>query len=233
MLIAIPYFGDLARFRPLLAGWFDAYDAAGMARERVILLTDLPEAKIDGEARAHRCGVASVNISGFVDVIRPRQPFDVKGALVCAFLLGYEYPVLVLDADACLARDPTDTLAPYRKRIMAMPGDAGAIVHDRRPRLDPPFEHIMKLCAGVMWFGAVPGRGRLVAAYRKAWTELQPILPWRPALPHLLEQYAWSLALRRQGGAILPATMNWSPRFLGPSEFAVVNHDYGLAKWSS
>ena len=68
---------------------------------------------------------------------------------------------------------------------------------------------------------------------RRAFEELRalPRLPWRPALPHLLEQYSWSLASSRRGGRVLPVTFNWAPHFLGESPSAVVNHYFGLGKW--
>jgi hypothetical protein len=107
-------------------------------------------------------------------------------------------------------------------------------MHDRAPELSPPYGSVRKVCAGVQWFGGVAGRSRLVAGYRRAFEELRalPALPWSPALPHLLEQYAWSLASSRRGGRVLPVTMNWAPHFLGENPFAVVNHWFGFRKWA-
>jgi hypothetical protein len=237
VITLVPYFGDLAKWRPMLAKWFEAYRAAGLdpsdsGPDPVVLLSDVD---VTEAAAVHRCGVCQVSLDGFRDLIRPGHPFDVKGALVSAFLVGWHYPVLVLDIDATLNLNPAATLAPFKDAVIAMPLDHGALMHDRAPNLLSPYNSVKKLCAGVMWFGYSPNRGRLVAGYRRAWEELAalPAFPWSPPLPHLLEQYAWSLALHRRGGSILPVTMNWAPHFLGDNPFAVINHGFGFKKWSN
>lgn len=225
MIVLVPFFGDRARVRPLLDRWIAA-KAKNAPNVTWFALTDEP---LD-----YGTPFALVSIDGFRDLIRPGQPFDVKGALVCAALLRFPESILVLDADAFLAQDPTAALASFEHCPIAMPLDHGAIMHGRAPDLDPPYGSVRKVCAGVQWFGAVPGRSRLVAGYRRAWEELRalPRLPWRPALPHLLEQYAWSLAMNRRGGRVLPAVFNWAPHFVGESPHAVVNHWFGFQKWS-
>jgi len=230
-LIVVPYFGDLARFRPLLDQWFDSYREAGLrnAGERVVLLSDV---NVEEAARAYDCGACTVDASGFADLIRPGQPFDRKGAIVCSWLLEFPYTSLVLDADAFLVRDPEPTLEPFRDCPIAMPVDDGALIHLRTPTLEEPFAGIRKLCAGVMFFGG-GDRSRLVAGYRRAFEEIValPKVPWSPPLGHLVEQYAWSVCARRRGGKILPSSMNWAPSHLGENPFAVVNHHYGFPKW--
>ncbi len=223
MLILVPWFGNVGRFEAMADAWVARYVESGtVAPWRYLTDVDLP-------ARTGAM-IDRYDLAGFSEVIRPGQPFDVKGALVCAALLAHDEPLLVLDLDAQLLRDPAPDLAPFMGRVIAMPVDAGAITHDRSPRLNPPYGTVLKLCAGVMFFGA-GDRGRLVAAYRKAWTELRPTLPWSPPLPHLLEQHAWSLAARRRGGDVLSQAFNWSPDHLGANALATVEHRYGLRKW--
>lgn len=234
MIILVPYFGELERFRPLLDRWFDAYRTAGVPGkldETVVLLSDLD---LTAVATEKGCGACQVDISGFKDLCRPGQPFDVKGALVCAYLLGWEYPTLVLDLDALLERDPTPTLSSFRSCPIAMPIDDGALTHDREATLSAPFQGVKKLCAGVIWFPHSEQRSRLVAGYRRAFEELValPRLPWSPPLQHLVEQHAWSIVAARRGGGVLPRSMNWAPHFLGENPSAIVNHHYGWAKWS-
>lgn len=225
MIILVPFFGDTRRFRPLLDKWIEAKRTAA---------PDIAWFALGENPEAYDLPTARVSIDGFRDLIRPGQPFDVKGALVCAAILRFPEAILVLDADAFLAQDPTKWLMPFRDCPIAMPSDHGALMHDRAAELDSPYCGVRKVCAGVQWFGAVPGRSRLVAGYRRAFEELRglPRLPWRPALPHLLEQYAWALAMNRRGGRVLPSVMNWAPHFLGESSHAVVNHWFGREKWA-
>lgn len=236
MLILVPFYGETEKFRPLLDRWFAAARAA-MPNARpqydFVLLTD-SEASVIDAARTHGCGIAEFKLAGFADLMRPGQPFDVKGALVCSFLLAHTYSVLVLDADAFLAKDPTEALAPFAAAPVAMPPDHGALLYGRRPKMDEPYTDVRKLCAGVQWFGSAPGRSRLVAGYRRAYEEimaLAPRVPWTPQLPHLVEQYAWSICSHRRGGQVLPATMNWHAEHLGEWPGVIVNHHYGHPKW--
>lgn len=224
MIILVPYFGDTQRFRPLLDRWIAAYKASGCR---------VPWFALNEEPEAYELPSMRVNISGFRDLCRPGQPFDVKGALVCAALLQVTEPVLVLDADAFLAKDPMPALEPFRAAPVAMPLDHGALIFHRQAKLTAPF-HCQKLCAGVQFFGEGADRSRLVAGYRRAFEEIMalPRLPWEPQLAHLVEQYAWSVCASRRGGLVLPAAMNWAPVHLGENPDVVVNHHYGHPKWS-
>lgn len=94
MIVLVPFFGDRAKHRPLLDRWI----AAKKANASCVVwyaLSDEPE--------TFDLPCARVDIGGFRDLIRPGQPFDVKGALVCAALLRFSDSILVLDADAFLA----------------------------------------------------------------------------------------------------------------------------------
>jgi hypothetical protein len=237
-MILIPFFGDTEKFRPLLDRWFACAKLAmpdARPRESFVLLTDNVDAGVKNAALAHDCGVADFNLDGWADLCRPGHPFDVKGALVCSFLLAHGYRMLVLDADAFLARDPFPTLngPAFENAPIAMPLDHGAVIYWRAKHLTAPYAGVLKRCAGVQWFGASDGRSRLAAGYRRAHQELlaMPRLPWEPQLPHLVEQYAWSICAHRKGGVTLPATMNWHEDHLGKSADAIVNHHYGHPKW--
>lgn len=225
MIILVPFFGDRARFRPLLDRWVEAYKASG---------TKAPWYALSEDPESYDLPSARVSLDGFRDLLRPGQPFDVKGALVCAALLRFPEPLLVLDADAFLERDPEPTLASFSGCSIAMPIDDGALTHDRAPTLSSPFPGVKKLCAGVVYFGACGTRGRFVAGYRRAFEELValPSFPWSPPLAHLVEQHAWSIVAARRGGKVLPRSMNWAPHLLGENPMAVVNHHYGFRKWA-
>lgn len=230
LLILAPYFGDKTRFRPLLDRWRAAFAKSGCRRPVVLLTDELLHDLAEGF-------VSFVpELSGYSDLIRPGQPFDVKGAMVCAAALQFDKDLLVLDLDAELERDPEPTLEPFRSSPIALPLDHGAILWGREAKLEPPYGKISKLCAGVMFFGR-GDRSRLVAGYRRAWLEIKAHaeevgkFPWSPGHPNLLEQYAWALCAHRRGGKVLPATMNWAPHFVGENEFAVVNHRCGHQKW--
>lgn len=225
MIVLVPFFGDRKRVRPLLDKWIEA---------KARVAPNLTWFALTDEPLDYSTPFALVSIDGFRDLIRPGQVFDFKGALVCAALLRFSERLLVLDADAVLAKDPAPTLAAFSLVPISMPVDGGAICFSRSPFLEEPFAGIRKCCAGVQFFGDGNGRSRLVAGYRKAWTELAalPRPPWSPPLEHLREQHAWSIALRRRGGMYLPNAMNWAPHFYGESSDAVVNHHFGVGKWA-
>jgi len=224
MIILVPFYGDRERFRPLLDKWIACYKSSG-CRVPWFALSDQPET-----ADLPCC---RVSIEQFRDVIRPLQPFDVKGALVCAAALQLQEPLLVLDADAFLLADPMPLLASFADVPVAMAIDHGALVHFRTANLDWPFDDVRKTCAGVLWLGRGQ-RARVVAQYRKAFRELQTLeYPWTPPLKHLLEQYSWSVVQHRLcRSRRLPASLNWSVRILGAAPNVVVDHDYGHGKWA-
>lgn len=229
MIILIPFFGDRPRFRPVLNEWITAYQFSGCKIPWKVLsdqpaLPDLPSVQ--------------VSIEQFSGVIRPKQAFDTKGALVCAGILAYTEAVLVLDADAYLMKDPTALLKTFNNCAIAMPLDGGALMHQRTANLSQPFSDVWKLCAGVQYFPPMyrSDRQTLVDRYTSAFWKIlnvKPGLPWNPPLRHLVEQYAWSVAAHNAKGRVLPHSMNWQPQFLGESADAIVNHHYGFGKWST
>lgn len=222
-LVAVPYFGPDERYRPMLDAWI-ASAAAHAPNIRIKILID----------RTRDVLVDSLvcDPSPYMDLMRPGQAFDVKGAIMCAAALAIEEPFLMLDADALLVADPADVFARFVDQPIAMPLDLGAIIFARPPRLAAPYDQVRKLCAGVTLFGDVTKRAELVAAYRVAWRELAPILPGFQGWPHLLEQYAWSLVAHRCGCGTLPGAMNWPPHFLGPMPEAIVTHFFAQNLWT-
>jgi hypothetical protein len=114
-----------------------------------------------------------------------------------------------------------------------MPIDHGAILSGHKANMEGSFTGVRKMCAGVFWFGNVKERYALTTIYRKCWHDLKKAdFPWTPRLPHLLEQYAWSVAHDALNGATLRPTFNWAPHICGESPYAVVNHYFGHKKWN-
>jgi hypothetical protein len=225
-MIIATYFGDLPRFRPFAEGWLKSVRRhAGNAQVRFI--SDRPGPLL---------GVECITCSPqpFSDCMRPRQSFDVKGALLCDAIpkLPTDEGVLMIDVDALLLASPWPLLEKFSDCPMAMTTDHGAMLFAHSATLEGRWSDVLKQNSGVIWFGRSPRRREIPALYREAWHELQPAFPWVPKLTHLLEQYAWSLACHRIGGAVLPAVLNWSTRLLGASPDAVIDHDYGWGKWN-
>lgn len=227
-LIAIPYFGTNARYLDMLHEWVRTLKESAPDAEFLVFTHDAADI-----LKPFGYPVLKLDIGGYKDVIRPAQPFDIKGALMCEAALNIHRPFLMLDADAYLVGNTSAVLdAMPADCVCAMPIDHGAILHGHKARCDAPFEQVRKMCAGVFWFGSPVWRQQLVTHYRIAWRELlEHDCPWTPRLPHLLEQYAWSLAHWRLNGATLPASFNWAPHIVGESKHAIVNHLFGHKKW--
>lgn len=230
-LITIPHFGKDPRYLALLDEWVRQLRRTLGADARFLVFTHDAAADLRKRGYPH----AVYDISRYADIIRPGQPFDIKGALMCEAALNIAEPFLMLDADALLVADPSPWVAPYELHTCAMPTDAGAILHGHKGMMDGHWQNVRKMCAGVFWFGDATGnkRAELVNEYRAAWHALKSAdYPWTPRLPHLLEQYAWSVAHHKLGGATLAGCMNWPPHLCGKSELAVVNHYFGHRKWA-
>lgn len=229
-LIAIPHFGRDQRYLDLLKTWVAQLRKTLGPDARFTVFTH------DAQADLAKLGfpTLSLNISAYRDVIRPGQPFDIKGALMCEAALAIREPFLMLDADALLVQNPAPWVNRFMDYTCAMPTDAGAILHGHKAMMDGEWSHVRKMCAGVFWFGdpSPAKRSELVNEYRVAWAQLLAAdIPWTPRLPHLLEQYAWSVAHHRLGGATLAGCMNWPPHLCGETPLAVVNHYFGHKKW--
>ena len=226
MIILVPFFGDTKRFRPLLERWIESYRKSGCKMPWFALSDVAP----GGEDLW--LPLAKVSLEPFRDLIRPGQPFDVKGALLCAAALAFKEPILFLDADAFLVGDPELVLQEFLEAPIAMPLDHGALVWFRTATLDFPFDDVKKTCAGVLFMGPAWARSRVVANYRRSFLQMRTAIPWSPPLKHLLEQYSWSVTHHRIcRGRILPHSMNWSSRHLGLAPGVLVDHDYGHSKW--
>jgi hypothetical protein len=227
MLIVGTYFGDLPRFRPFAEQWLQSVRRHADGAQ-VRFISDRPGPLLGVECIA-------CSSEPFADCVRPRQSFDVKGALLCDALprLPANEGVLMIDVDALLLASPWPLLAKFARCPMAMTTDHGALLFVHSATLDGNWSHVLKQNSGVIWFGPSPRRREIPAMYRAAWHELQPVIPWTPKLTHLLEQYAWTLACHRLGVTILPPALNWSTRLLGPCAEVVIDHDYGWGKWGA
>ncbi len=228
-LIAIPYFGYNPKYLEMLHEWVRTLKRTAPDAEFVVFTHDAVSVMDEFDYP-----VIDLDISGYKEVIRAGQPFDIKGALMCEAAIAIKRPFLMLDSDALLVANPSDVLDSLAQNAAcAMPIDHGAILSGHQLLCDEPFPTVRKMCAGVFWFGDVAGREALVSHYLMAWRELlSHNCPWTPCIPHLLEQYAWSLAHHRMNGATLPATLNWAPHIVGESPHAIVNHLFGHKKWN-
>lgn len=228
-LIAIPYFGSNPKYLEMLHEWVRVLKRTAPDARFLVFTHDAEEA-----LKPFGYPTLTLSIDGYADVIREGQPFDIKGALMCEAAMNIRDPFLMLDADALLVANPSEILdAMNPETVCAMPIDHGAILHGHKSLCEKPFADVRKMCAGVFWFGDVSRRAELVTSYRLAWREMfSHDCPWLPCLPHLLEQYAWSLAHHRLSGETLPATLNWAPHILGESPHAIVNHYFGHKKWN-
>lgn len=218
--VAVTYFGRDPRYLLLLDAWVAQFRRSG-CRWPFIVVSDMA-------TPALAYPMARFDISAYEDMIRPDQPFDVKGALMAeaALALG---PMLMLDADALLMQDPEPHLSPFATAPIAMPLDHGAIPDGRTHHLNPPYNDVKKTCAGVAWFGS-GDKTRLVRMWREAFAELLPVLPWPGRIPCLVEQFAWSLASHRCGGSHLPWSFNYPRHCAKHHAGAIVNHYFGGRK---
>ncbi len=228
-LIAIPYFGDNPKYLEMLHEWVRTLKRTAPHADFVVFTHDATDT-----LKSFGYPVLTLDIFNYADVMRDGQPFDVKGALMCEAALTIKRPFLMLDSDALLVANPSDVLDSLAQNAAcAMPIDHGAILSGHQLLCDEPFPTVRKMCAGVFYFGDVTRRNALVGHYLMAWRELfHHDFPWTPKIPHLLEQYAWSLAHHRMNGATLPASMNWAPHIVGHSPHAIVNHLFGHKKWN-
>lgn len=224
--IVVPYFGTDPRYHKLLDQWVSQFFKLNCA---------CPLAIISDESSPCSYPVRRFDLSKYKYWMRPNQPFDRKGALMCKAILNLS-PCLILDADALLMRDPTEALKPFENSICAMPLDLGANPNPNKPRkLDRSYGNITRTCGGVLWSGSPNNAHFLVGEYLNAFQELreQMHLPWSPPIDCLIEQFSWSIALHRLMGHYLPETFNWPPHLCGPNENAIVNHYFGNRKLKS
>lgn len=232
MIVATPYFGDAdGRYRPLFDRWIEAFRQVKTGAKLLVLTDEL--GPITGWPTLR------IAIRRLAEVVRPNEPFDLKGALVCHALVEFAgEAILMLDNDALLRRDPVRALTWAADVPLAMPRDSGA-ANINTPYLVPPYRHIAKRSAGIIYFGASQParRAAIIADYCRAWHELLPLhtatgRPTPSAEQHeLLEQHAWTLVAHRWGMPYLPDAFNWPTHCYGPNPDAIVEHYYGWSKW--
>lgn len=223
-------------YAPLLRRWLDHHRSMGLGDRLVVahpLAEPAPAADLVGDAQ-----LLALGISGYRKVIRQGHPFDVKGALMCELLAVRPGAFLFLDLDAFVQR--TDLQLPSADVLIGMARDIGAIDAGHSPFLEVPFATVRKRCAGVVWFGArdAAAAASIASEYARAWRDLRKALPggrvpWEPQLPHLLEQYAWSLVAARLGQPVLSDRWNWPPHVRGESRLAYIHHEFGWSKWKA
>lgn len=217
--ILIPFWGNDPRYVKLLHEWFQAYYDNDCAAQ-VVVVYDQDTEPVPGYS--------------WTKVSTPewdqQYPFDHKGDIVCAAIQRFLEPVLVLDSDAILRKDPTVALTPFYHKEFAMPADEGALGRQLRNRHAQEIG-IAKRCAGVLWFG--PGnRAKLVDEYRQAFVELLSGRYYEER--RLFEQHAWSWVAHQRNAPFLPRTMNWADHNSrnGPNPEAFIYHRIGQRKFN-
>jgi len=224
MVIATISFGDSPDQAALLRLWC-AHARHFAPRHRLLVISDA------ASPVAEHVPVLRLELGEeYAPVLRPGEPFDKKGALLCeaALRLG---PFLYLDSDAFLVADPTVALCAFGgNSALAMPIDHGVA---NISAFQCSEGAIAERCAGVAWFGT-QGREMIVLAYQRAFTLLVDDPQLSPTLDrHLIEQYAWALVMHWLGGATLPDDFNHPRHQRGPSKTAIVHHYFGGGKSSA
>lgn len=240
------FYGDVKSreaYRTLLDEWLDHHVALGLA-DRITVVTD-HRSDVRPLVIGHPgVKVAEYDVAGYADVIRPGQPFDVKGALMCELLADTSVgPFLLLDNDAMLQREDAIDELPA-EIVIGMSRDLGALESTYGMHLHEPFAHVFKRCAGVAWFGDTDRQKRdeLRTRYLDAWRTLvhggkDGGVPWEKQLDRLLEQHAWSYAAQQMEQPLLPDSWNWPSHIDGyaaqveATKAAHVHHLFGRKKW--
>lgn len=237
-------------YRPLFGRWIQHHEKLGLA-DRIVVVSedrgvDPPVINCVDSENSKKVEVIQLDVSGYADVMRPGQPFDMKGALLCELLLQRPEAFLMLDNDAFLQRaDYLDHPELPKDAVIAMPRDLGALGCSFGLQLHPPYAHVSKRCAGVMFCGPVQRVGRdlrkeLVSRYCDAWKELltggeDGGIPWEKHLSRLLEQHAWSYAAQQMEQPLLSDAWNWPDHFadfgVEKPEEVFVHHYFGRKKW--
>lgn len=246
ILVTLVYGNQKSRdaYRPLFEKWRDRHHGLGLT-SRIVVVTDKRSDTPPFDPGLPGITVFAADVSGYSEVLRPDQPFDVKGALMCEWLLHANRSFLMLDNDAFLQREGDLDHPDLDPGILiGMPRDLGALHSTYGMTLHAPFEHVFKRCAGVAWFGDVchDRRRALVADYKACWQTLarggvDGGVPWEPHLSRLLEQNAWSYAAQRAGQPVLPDSWNWPGhlkayrRDVVGKAAAHVCHHFGHTKW--
>ena len=231
--IAVVYFGNCeGKLWRFFMRWIDCFHKCG-TRLPVRLITDVetfrlmtgPQcvAPFDGDD-------LSCIFDPMPSVIRPPGPdgktniYDYKAALVCSALLKIRGPLLLVDADTELLKDPALALAGlatlgYSSPLM-MARDCGEVVF--RMPYDFTFH---ELNCGVIWFGG-EDHSAMVDCYRNAFWDFDSAA-LDNSESRILENDAWSLAAARLNAPRLPAVLNWMGHFWGPNPDTIIRHLHG------
>jgi len=224
--ILVPFWGNHPDYRRWLDEWLEHYRQSGCNAPVTIISDDV----LPVEIPAVKC---QLDCRAYQDLVDPRYPYDRKAAIVCAALLHFEGPLLVLDADAWLVGDPIPLVESFINEPIAMPADEGAF----GKRYPGPHDMIVRRCAGVIFFGA-PRRNvriRLIERYRERFLALRELIATgaMPEERRLLEQHAWTFVADLFGTPVLPRELNWPACFVhaGENPAAVIHHHIGKRKW--
>lgn len=222
--LAVPCFGTSPRWVAMLEVWLSHRLKSG-CRLPVAVLSD-PDTALP--AFSDDVTVLRFDPHALPGIIRPGQPFDNQGSLIVQ-AIRFLGPVVVMDSDALMLRDPTAEFARFpRHALIGMAPDAGGRV------LTLPEGVLPERNGGVLYFGDAQPEERevLARAYRDTFAELVRDHPTNP----LLTQFVWSVVWHRvgrymQGGAFdIPRRLN-SSHIWGESPDVVVRHEHGKVKW--
>lgn len=222
MRLLVPHWGNDIRYQHLLCTWVDAYQKSGCTIPFTIISDERTENVDLGPWKAY-----------------PTSPpgqymFDTKGEIVCAAIVDFQEPVLVLDADAFVQRCPMEGLSKLLGVPFAMPEDEGRRGMHLRNRHAQETD-ILKRCAGVLWFGEPLDeeyRQWLVKEYKKAFETMQNGKWYEPR--YLCEQNAWTLVAHWHTCPVLPRVYNWADHIasIGSNPDAYIYHRLGQRKFN-
>ena len=228
MVIALTHFGS-DEFLPLLKLWVDRYLLSGTALD-VVVLADM-KVKVPDIFEHHNPGdrkrFTVARFDPIPDIIRPDQPFDMKGSLIlCGLQLLQNERVLLVDSDAFFVKNPAQALAymdgaffmgedPMTRYIRGINGE------------------IKERNAGVLFFGTTSYADRS-AIQTKYLENFKALLPANDDA--LLEQVVWTKTwhdLRDCGiSKELPRSLNWSYIWGRSDDRTIILHEHGPQKWA-
>lgn len=224
LTLAVACFGSDPKWVKMLNIWLTHHRHADCALP-VVVLTDM-----DTVLPAFEGNVTGLRFDPRMTraLLRDGQPFDIHGSLIVQ-AIRFLGPVVFMDSDALLMRDPTDDFRRFPQHaLIGMAPDAGGRVVNVLEGAVPERN------GGVLYFGdSTPyDRETLIAAYHDTFAELADAHPANP----LLEQMVWSVVWHRVGQARagdafdIPRRFN-SSHLWGMDPGVVVRHEHGNVKW--
>lgn len=218
--LALIHFGS-DDYRPLLDLWLERFESSG-CRLPLVLVTDTQVTVPEKFSIEKGNWIRRDTLSSDRGLQRTGRVFDTKGVLVLHALREIDGPVLTIDADAFLRKDPSELLEKLAlsERTMAMGVDP-----ETRPI--EGFDSLNEMNAGVVFFGAKRDTKWITALYCQAFRQFRPQND-----DALLEQKCWTIVWKTVGGSVLPRSLNWSRRW-GESKEVAIFHEHGPGKWDT